>query len=375
MKRFYIAIICLLPLSNLLAEEPTTFNACVKAANGQLYNTNHGQPPLVCNAQDEFISWNQTGPMGPAGPQGAQGSQGAQGLQGEPGTVIGTPIHASDLPLTIDTPGAYYLAEDIRTSGRGILIISSDVSIDLMGQTLSGGSGHAIVAQVGTRNLEVKNGTVSSWTGAGVGLFNATQTSISDIRANHNGSSGIAGGQSSLVLRCTAIGNGGQAGINVGGNSRVINCTSLNNGGSSFWVGLSFTSIFSSVAGGNGEYGFHGAVGSLFENLTAHDNDSAGIFADTGSIIKNCIVFRNGEHGIDVNGLTRVLGNAANNNGGAGIRVRIDGNRVEDNNVSQNDIGIHALSSGNLFLANSARDNGLNYDFGLGNTVGRNWEY
>ena len=53
------------------------------------------------------------------------------------------PIRGSDLPLTIDTPGSYYLAEDSAGAG-GIFITASNVTIDLMGYCLCVGTGDGI---------------------------------------------------------------------------------------------------------------------------------------------------------------------------------------------------------------------------------------
>lgn len=40
-----------------------------------------------CQAGEQAIAWNQTGPQGPAGPQGAAGPQGPQGPAGQDGTA------------------------------------------------------------------------------------------------------------------------------------------------------------------------------------------------------------------------------------------------------------------------------------------------
>ena len=59
-----------------------------------------------------------------------------------------TPIHQSDLPLTIDVDGAYYLAENVYANQDGvdmITITAANVSIDLNGFTIDG-TGQAAVA-------------------------------------------------------------------------------------------------------------------------------------------------------------------------------------------------------------------------------------
>jgi hypothetical protein len=66
--------------------------------------------------------------------------------------------------LTISQSGSYYLAESISTSGRGITIDVSDVTIDLNGFSLAGGTGSGITSAGGTfRGIVIQDGTVSGW--------------------------------------------------------------------------------------------------------------------------------------------------------------------------------------------------------------------
>ncbi len=82
-------------------------------------------------------------------------------------TELGFPIYASDLPLTINTPGRYYLAENINYSGtsNAITINTNDVSIDLNGRTLNrvGGTGTVvgIIINNGVSNVKIFNGSIT----------------------------------------------------------------------------------------------------------------------------------------------------------------------------------------------------------------------
>lgn len=121
-----------------------------------------------------------------------------------------TPIHASDLPLTITEPGSYYLAEDITYTdfGHGITIASGDVTIDLMGHSLSGGWNDGISAASAIENVEVKNGTVDNWGDNGVNLSLASYVKVTNVRAVSNGDHGIAVGYHGIISGCIVAGNG-----------------------------------------------------------------------------------------------------------------------------------------------------------------------
>ncbi len=82
------------------------------------------------------------------------------------GGGVGTKI--TSLPCTtIKSPGLYYLTGNLScSSGDGITINSDDVTIDLMGFSLTGsGSGNGININ-GHKNVEVRNGTLYSWSTA-----------------------------------------------------------------------------------------------------------------------------------------------------------------------------------------------------------------
>jgi hypothetical protein len=69
-------------------------------------------------------------------------------------------------PTTIDQPGSYILTNSPFTSsstGAGITITASDVTLDLNGQTITGlGNGsHAGLRILNAQNVSVKNGYVT----------------------------------------------------------------------------------------------------------------------------------------------------------------------------------------------------------------------
>jgi parallel beta-helix repeat protein len=120
------------------------------------------------------------------------------------------PIHAADLPLIIAEPGSYYLTEDIVYTGGddGITIDADNVTIDLMGFSLTGGSGDGIVALSGADHIEIKNGTVTDWSEDGVDLSESWYVKVSNLRIVSNEGDGISAGHHGIVEDCIVTGSG-----------------------------------------------------------------------------------------------------------------------------------------------------------------------
>ena len=90
-----------------------------------------------------------------AEPEPAPPGQNVKGLQHFDSC---TPIYATDLPLTISTPGSYCLAENITQAGSGIIVAADSVTIDLRDFALTAGLdpvGNAIRAE-NVSNLEIR---------------------------------------------------------------------------------------------------------------------------------------------------------------------------------------------------------------------------
>jgi len=82
------------------------------------------------------------------------------------GSGVGTKI--TSLPYEIKNPGFYYLTKNLTTTGDGIYVNTSDVTLDLMGFKLQGpGSinttANGISLGTNVRNVEIRNGTLRSW--------------------------------------------------------------------------------------------------------------------------------------------------------------------------------------------------------------------
>jgi hypothetical protein len=239
-----------------------------------------------------------------------------------------TPIFADQLPLTISSPGSYYLAESITTAGGGITVDASYVTIDLMGFTLSAATGACIKVNTGEQYVTVKNGTVKGCGGHGVWLD--WQGTVSDLLAIGNGSIGIEVGRFGVVRNSTAMSNDTD-GISVGGESLVHDCL-------------------------------------------ADSNQVNGIVAASYSTIRDNVVVSNFSNGIKVDGYSLVRGNNCNNNGytnnRAGIFATWNGNRIEENHLGGNYIGIEVDGTSNFVFRNTGSNNGTDFDIVTGNCVG-----
>lgn len=135
---------------------------------------------------------------------------------------------------------------------------------------------------------------------------------------------------------------------------------------------------YSGYASHNGGGGIIIQGGGNLNQCTVVGNGGSGIEVSTGSTVRNCTARGNTGDGIVVSSNCRVIGNSCESNGEgvigaaepAGIHATGSGNRIEDNHVIGNNIGIDVDSTGNLIIKNSAQGNSTNYDIALGNTAG-----
>jgi hypothetical protein len=232
------------------------------------------------------------------------------------------PITQSDIPLTIDKPGSYYLTGNlILASGKhpldiAIFILSDDVTIDLMGYRLVGpGAGTGIMSNNTQRSVEIRNGTVR---GFGYGIRVSAQTSegfrIINMRALYNTNDGIhIQGRQHLIKNCLALQNGGD-GIRAQAYSVVVENTARGNGGDGIEAG--FSAVVANTASENGSHGLHGS-GSVVGN-TAYGNGLDGLYVGVGSVKNNSSIW-NKRRGIELAGKSLVDGNAAYNNNQGGL--------------------------------------------------------
>ncbi len=330
-------------------------------------------------------------------------------------------VRISGLPFTINQPGSYYLGSNLTGPAglNGITVNASNVTIDLNGCTLTGGSGavRGIAVPAFITGLVVRNGTLSGWADGGVSANLAMSSRLENVTASGCGSYGLALGakgtiRSCIASDCTGVGisggyyitiadcnatDNGTAGISVGGNAVISNCqasatdngpgimgggatlvtgcTATNNGNAGIKVSSRATVTNCTVYGNSGG----GIAASSFATITgctaADQFSGAGISAADGCTISNCTASGNSGEGITAGSNCQIVNNTCTNNlygTTAGIHVSGDANRIDSNLVASNVYGIRADIANNLVVRNAARDNSSgNYSFPAGSEYGQ----
>jgi len=298
-------------------------------------------------------------------------------------------IPISSAPYTISQSGSYYLTTNLTSSGHGIIITTSGVTLDLMGFTVNGDRGSAdygIFLDGATNNLieqvVVKNGIVRDF---GYGLRSAYSQGgrFEHLTADSNRSYGIylhgRSGQcdGNMIANCTINGNGSY-GIYLYGRSgqcdgnTITDCTITGNGN----IGTYF----------NGQYGQ--CDGNTITDCTITGNGNIGTYFNgswgrcNGNTITDCTINGNKDLGIKFYGYSgQCAGNAITDciihgNTDRGIYLNSsDANRIEGNHIT-GQIGASTsgiLSSGsseNLIFRNTCVGQTNNFALGSGNVYG-----
>jgi hypothetical protein len=269
-----------------------------------------------------------------------------------------TPI--SSLPFVISEPGSYYLARNLRftaATGHAITIAVSDVTLDLMGFTLSSApevTGDGIRLNGGVRNIAIKNGNITgnttvtyngaTWTTApagfarGIGavatLDPVAHCEYSHLRISGCRNEGLEGGFYALIQHVIAARNGGggisafdatiahcRADLNggTGINSTdglVSDCTSSRNQG----TGISASDVTHCIVRNSGG---HGIFARSVSNSIAQSSGVHGIFAGEGSVTHSVAVL-SGSDGINAQSGVVSFCKASSNNRLANGSVDID---------------------------------------------------
>ncbi|MCB1130439.1 MAG: right-handed parallel beta-helix repeat-containing protein [Verrucomicrobiae bacterium] len=217
-----------------------------------------------------------------------------------------TPIHA--LPYAISQPGSYYLAGSLSvSSGAGIAISTSNVTLDLNGftisSTLSGiaGSGYAIFISANVSDVRIRNGNIESGTTVSGGVFapngflggigspsSANQSiHVSDLRIKGIGGSGILidSASFSIVENCfVSVCDGPGIKAHTVNNSFATGCrnTAIN----AYIVSNSRGQSIGTSAGSNG------ISAAIVSNCFATSLAGTGI--SSGGTVSNCRATRDG---------------------------------------------------------------------------------
>ncbi|MFG0275689.1 MAG: right-handed parallel beta-helix repeat-containing protein [Phycisphaerales bacterium] len=299
-----------------------------------------------------------------------------------------TPIFAADLPLTINQPGSYYLAENIAAAGGGITVAASEVSIDLNGFALIGGTGTAIQDSGVQTNISVRNGSVRGWSG-GIVLDSADGVLVESVRTSDNSAQGIwigsgvirgcvstrdvAGGSSSsyalavnegVVESCAVIESAGN-GIWLGAHGAARGCMVRSVAFNGFLLGVGSTLSDSTVRTAGGD-GVLGSTGVTVTNVSVYDATGNGIQVSVGSTVTNCTLRLCDENGVNALGSATITNNTASGCGdgiaaGAGFRTSGAGNRLDSNNATDCNRGFYITAQGDFMIRNTARNCTVGY--------------
>ncbi len=240
------------------------------------------------------------------------------------------------VPFTITEPGSYYLTANLTAAGSGVIIEADNVTLDLMGFTLTGsggGASHGVLINGSTNipihNVVVRNGILRNF-GNGVRAAYSHNCRFERLIAADNTLAGInlhaykGNCNGNVIADCSISGNG-TYGVSIfatqgqsDGNT-VVDCTIVGNGDSGIRL-----------------YAWEGqSRGNVIVNCTLRDNTGQGIY---------------------------LLQNA-------------DGNRVENNHISDTtgatSYGIRVgVSSANFILRNTCVGQTNNYSIAGNNTYG-----
>ena len=232
----------------------------------------------------------------------------------EPHTAI------TGLPITISTPGSYYLTGNLTATadGAAITIAADNVTIDLNRFTLSGGNTgtrRGIDVPAARKNLCVRNGTLTGWTNSAISALNITGGVYEGLRMTGNVNPAgprvivLSSGSGANVRACVATGNGvtGATGIIFIDEGVISECTVSSNIGTGITTGKG-CSIVNSTSSDNTFFGILQIDGfnNTVANCTASGNGTTGIYAAAGMTVVDCSVFNNTLYGIDTGGANTI---------------------------------------------------------------------
>ena len=244
--------------------------------------------------------------QGPLTPPGAPAPTMKTLTQIEPRTNLsslmppGTPL---TLPITISGPGSYYVDTNnltLTSTNSGITIAASDVTLDLMGFTLTGAAGtlDAITVTAGHNNIVIRNGILAGWGGFGINASGASGCQICNIIVVSNGGGGILTGSGSRIVNCQAS-SMAFSGFTVGNNSIVKDCIATTTDFDGFLAGSNvvISGCSASFNAGNGIVtGDSATISSCTAAQNGNPNFSfgAGIAVGDSCTIVGCSVSSNG---------------------------------------------------------------------------------
>ena len=243
-----------------------------------------------------------------------------------PLTPDSTPGDASSV-FIISQPGSYYLSGNLTVPNQmtGIVITTSNVSLDLSGFTISGESSslNGIATTSTVSGIRVSNGNIIDLGNLGISASTASSVHLEKLLVRGNESDGARVGTDSICTDSIFRDNSGD-GLQIGARSIVRRVVASEN--SSCGIRPAQTCIVVDVvASANLGNGIDGNDGTAIQNTTASGNGLDGIEVGSGSAISSCTARLNQGRGIDADDGTSVVACSAQGNTRIGIFVENEG--------------------------------------------------
>jgi parallel beta-helix repeat protein len=300
-----------------------------------------------------------------------------------------TPLSAAS--SVISQPGSYYLATNLVTSlDRGLEIRCDNVTLDLMGFSVSGGqssgySGIWINGDDGAplRNVVVRNGTVSHFD-VGVRIEHASGCRLEQLTVCSNLTEGImlSGVCEGNRVSACLIGRNGRYGVFLHGSGNRCSGNTL----SECQIGENGNAGVFLSGSSSGQ-----ASDNVLERCALYNNGTYGAWLSgnsgqaCGNRLSECVIVGNGSGGVMAAAIggranaCRVENNVLAHNTGVGISLTsvsgswLDGNHIFGTltNLASTQYGIYCASpSTNLFTRNSSLGHANTFTFTAADTYG-----
>jgi hypothetical protein len=221
------------------------------------------------------------------------------------GSGVGTKI--SSLPYTITAPGFYYLTKNLTSTGNGIVVNANNVTIDLMGFTMTGpgtSSSYGIYIY-NQRYVQIRNGTVTNFYN---GIYAETSSNaghrVSNLYAVYNTHFGIwLGGDDHVIQNSNVSWNGADGiesigmvsnviaskngGTGIGNRGLITNCMASANQGTGIANTSSpfFGTMLNNISYNNTGYGFSVGSTAMVDRNTAYSNTLGNYTAGDASTV------------------------------------------------------------------------------------------